>query len=301
MISAWNGFNFYKVLFGLSIAILISVTFEVARFACLFWYMHQDRRTGFLTIILYLITASVCAFASINSFTSEVIKRDRLNEKTYQEQIYKIRQSFGKKAAERVAAFNKDITYLQNMVAKYPGRKYWQRRLSQIVSNQDKFITERDRFLNTNPKSPEQWIRVQSALLGLELKESQESSEEIISVTQALRELWGLDKVTAQKIMGIVVTLTVELSILLLAILATTKEKPMIAAPNESLAHNDLLSSLQAKFGESKVRSFLAFSKNHFNKIGKLPANSHLNRNLRPIKRFIENQALDGLRSLFEK
>ena len=63
--------------------------------------------------------------------------------------------------------------------------------------NRDKLITQRDEFLNTIPENPEQWIKAKSAILGLELENPSRDSEDMISVTQALKELWGLEKATA--------------------------------------------------------------------------------------------------------
>lgn len=298
LISAWNGFNFYRVIFGLSMAILISVTFEIARFACLFRYVNTIGRIGILAFSLYILTASVCAFASINAFTAEVIRRNRINEKEFHIQIDKIKQVYSEKAAEKLAGFEKDIQYLENKVALYPQRDYWQKRLSRYVIKRDKFITERDKFLNQNPDNPEHWIRVQSSILGLTFSELSGQSEEMISVTLALRELWGLEKITAQKIMGIVVTLTVELSILLLAILATMEKKPRVETKKPSVKRG-LLEKIQAKFEEKDVKKFLELSKDYFKRTGKLPPKRKLNMSVRPIREYLSDFERSSLKELF--
>ena len=298
LISAWNGFNFYRVLFGLSMAILISATFEIARFTCLFKYMHSGSRLGFLTITLYIVTASVCAFASINSFTAEVIRQNRVNEKEFHEQIYRIKQAYLKKMAGKFATYNKDISYLENMVAKYPERNYWKRRLSQVVTGRDEFVTERDRFLNVNPEKPEQWIRVQSAHVGLKIEKTTDKSEEIISVKMALRELWGLKEITAQKIMGIIVTLVVEISILILAILAT-RGKNAHSSLKKIINKKKLMIKANTIFGQKLVNRFLTYSRKYFVANGKLPPLSKLNRELRPVRLFFESFDPESLKEPF--
>jgi hypothetical protein len=298
LISAWNGFNFYRVLFGLAMAILISTTFEIARFTCLFRYMQEGSRMGTLTVVFYMITASVCAFASVNSFTSGVIRQNRSNEKELQQQIYRVRNAYMTKTGEKMVSFNKDIKYLENMVAKYPNSSYWKRRLEQVMENRDSFVTERDRFLNREPENPEQWIRVESARLGIEIGQMTGKSEEVISVKQALRDLWGIDEMTAQKIMGIIVTIVVELSILLLAILAT-KEKAPVTITKKTMNRKKLIAKANAIFGEKLVYKFLAATRESFIKTGKLPHRSHLTRDIRTIRLHFEDYDPECLKTLY--
>lgn len=298
LISAWNGFNFYRVLFGLAIAVLISATFEIARFTCLFRYIHTGAKMSTLTIIFYVITASVCAFASINAFTAEVIKQNRVNEKEFQEQIYSIKQAYLKETATSLDALNKDIRYLENNAAKYPGSKYWKRRLSQVEVNRDEFLKDREQFLNQKPEDMEQWIRVESARFGVEIEETTEKSEEIIAVRQALEELWSLDKMTAQKIMGIIVTIVVEISILLLAILATKGKEPdhTEQIPDKK---DDFLLRANTIFGEKLVYKFLAVCRRTFKRSGKLPAVNRLNKELRPVRLYFDEFDGNSLQELF--
>jgi hypothetical protein len=102
IISAYNGFKFYRVLFRFFLAALISSTFELARIACLFKYRNSKKKIGTLTFPLYIIIALVCAFTSINSFTAEVIIRDRTNEKEAQAQIYKIKTTYSESVTKRI-------------------------------------------------------------------------------------------------------------------------------------------------------------------------------------------------------
>jgi len=300
IISAYNGFKFYNTLFGLFMAVMISATFEVSRFACLFRYRNSRKRVGILTLILYTLTAFVCAFASINSFTAEVVHRNRVNEKEIQAQIYEIKKAYSEKAIEKLASINTSIKYLENQVAKYPESNYWKRRLSQYVLNRDKEIGERDRFLKTNPDNPEQWLRAQAPLLGLEIKTLSRESEAMTSVKHALNEVWGLSNVTTQKLIGIVVTVTVELCILLFVILATERRnsEDLIRRITEK---KTLWETLRYNFGESQVKRFLSLSRKHFERTGELPPMRRLNTTLRPILEYLKDIDRESLQKLFQK
>lgn len=310
LISAWNGLTFYKVLFGMSMAILISATFEIARFACLFRSMNKSKGIGVLTILTYIIVASVCAFASINSFTYEVIKRDRASQGQYRQQIQQIKQTYSKKIEEQMTTLDKDVAYIEKMVAKYPNSGYWKRRLERSVENRGKLVTRRDTFLATHPENPGQWVTAKSAMLDLKLEKPSSESEDMISVTQALKELWGLDKATAQKIMGIVVTLTVELSIILLSFLSHVtrpKEKPQsvagVAENHGSVAKKATAKKIQTTHGIDALTKakFVAANKQHFEQTGELLPMRKLAKSLRPVRKIFETFDKESLEKLFEK
>ncbi len=298
VISAWNGFHFYRVLFGVSMAVLISVTFEVARFSCLFKYIRKGKRPGILAITLYIATAAFCAFSSINSFTAEFIRQNRLNSRVYQLQIDNIRQVYAKRSQTRLETFEQDIQFIKNQVAKYPGRKYWERRLEQILSDRDAFITKREEFLNYNPPDPEEWIRVQSAKLEIKTAKGSPENEAILSVKQALQELWGLDELTAQKIVGIILTLVVELAIILLAALSTMEEqRGSMKVKKEAALHENAAEKNEIEFDERHVEIFREYIKDK----GKLPPKRTLTKKLRPIRDFLEGFDQDRVQALFQQ
>jgi hypothetical protein len=78
-----------------------------------------------------------------------------------------------------------------------------------------------------------------------------------------LKEVWGLSDVSTKKIIGIVVTVTIELCILLFAILATEKRKQGNMF-QEIVEKKNLLETLQADFGERPLKRFLKQVKNHY-------------------------------------
>jgi len=297
-ISAWNGFHFYLITFGLSLAILITATFEIARFTCLFRFIQSGKKTGILAVSLYLITASVCAFASINSFNAGVIRKNQSNDRTIQKQIFQIKESYAQKMAKEIEKISQDAHYLGNMTIKYPGNGYWQRRLAQTIAQKDNLITERDRFLAINPPDPQQWITMQAAILGLKLGDLSEKNEDVAAVNMALKELWGLDQVKAQKIIGIGVTATVELSILLLAMLATRSKRPENAV-EDTLDITELLDRSAGGQGEEVIENFIKASQESLRKTGKLPPQNKITRNLRPLGRLLKGYDLETIRKQF--
>lgn len=330
LISAYNGFNFYKVLFGLSMSILITATFEVARLSCLFSFMRKGKKIGALGVATYIVVASVCAFAAINSFTYEVILRDRAGCDQYRDQIHKIKQEYSRNVAEMITNVAKDITYAERMAAKYNKSGYWKRRLSQIVAKRDRLVAQRNAFLKDEPENPEQWIKANSALLGMELEGKSSNSEEMISVTKALKELWGLNKSTAQKLMGIVVTATVELSILLLSFLAGVADKQQEVAKkskeitdvaevasvaagkekprNVAEGSNEMKEMTTKKketatpnIDEESLEEFVVAHKEYFQRTGKLPPLRILSRKQREVRKVLEAFSHDDLKKLFGK
>ena len=294
-ISAYNGFSFYRIIFNLFTAILITTVFEIARLSSLLSLFRLEGRKKIFSAMIYVIVASVCAFASINSFTSKVIEQNLKEEKEYEIRIHEIKKAYSERMEKKLEALNRDINYLENMIAKYPDRDYWKRRLLQIQINRDNLIAKRDEFLTANPENPREWIQRNSAKLGLDLKLRKESGK-IMSVNSALKELWGLEKVTAQKMMGIILTLTIELSILLLALLSSGRTKS-----DESggiVSEKDLVKILGSRFDEDAVRKFISVSRDYFRRKGKLPPLRKLSPKLRPIRRAMEGFDRESLKKI---
>ena len=140
-------------------------------------------------------------------------------------------------------------------------------------------------------------------MLGLEIKESSQQGEDIISVKSALKELWGLNEITTEKMIGIIVTMAVELSIFLLAFLAAggnrQSEKKTEIVMERSQGRGDLLGSLISEFGEELVGKFLLCSRDYFAKAGKLLPMKNVAKNLRPVKLFLKDLERGRLEELF--
>lgn len=329
LISAYNGFTFYKVLFGMSMAILISVTFEVGRFACLFSFARAGKKIGMLGVLTYIVVAGVCAFAAINSFTFEVILGERAGRDQYRDQVHRIKQAYTRSVAEKITHVAKEITHVEKILSSYPKSATWKRRLATVVAKRDRLVADRDKFLNQEPENMEQWIKANSALLGLKLERKSRKSEEMISVTKALEELWGLDKGAAKKIMAIVVTATVELSIILLFFLAGVVDKPQkadeeagmanvanvveeprdmagkkeescrVAEKEESATDTENKKIATFNVDEEVLEKFVAEYKEHFDSAGKLPPLRILSRKQRKVRKVLETLNHDDLEKLF--
>ena len=136
--------------------------------------------------------------------------------------------------------------------------------------------------------------------MGLEIEETSQKSEAIISVKIALKELWGLDEITAQKIMGIIITLVVEISIFILA-LFSTKGRNKAEVLTKPKLDKELLTKIHCIFGEKPVKKFFDVSLNYMKKYGKLPPLRSLNKEIRPVRLFLNEYYQEDLHELFLK
>lgn len=295
LISAWNGFTFYRVLFGMSMATLTTVTYEAARMTCLFSFIRKGKSIGLLAIITYVGVASVCAFASINSFCYEVILRERESRDLYRGQVHKIKQEYSRSVAEKITDIDKEITKAERVLSSYPESATWKRRFVTDKVKRDQFVLERDRFLKEEPEDPEQWVRKNSALLGIELEAKSRENEKMISVKKALQELWGLDEGTAQKIMGIVITVTVELSILLISILAG------VADNTRTVVNVVKMSKATSSIDDNLMEKFVAANREHFKKTGQLIPMRKLSRKFREVRKILDAMERKDLEKMFNK
>lgn len=298
-ISAWNGFQFYLSNFGLLMALVITATFEVARFSCIFRFIQADRKTGIVPISLYLITVSVCAFSSINSFSSDVIMKNQNTDRTVQNQIFLVKESYAKKMAGEIDKASKDIQYLKNMATRYSNRNYWKVRLASAIEQKEDLMAEQDRFLDTVPKNPKKWIAKQAAILGLKIENLSEKDKKLTAFNTALKELWGLDQAKAQKLIGMGVTATVELSILFLTMLASVGKRPRNAV-KKTFNIKGLMDRSAGGQGEDTIENFIKTSQEHIRKTGKLPPLNKVTINLRPLIQFLRYLDPEFLRDLLQ-
>jgi hypothetical protein len=98
--------------------------------------------------------------------------------------------------------------------------------------------------------------------------------------------------------MGIIVTIVVEISILLLAILAT-KGKQAGPAEQSPDKKEDFLLRANTIFGEKLVYKFLAACRRTFKRSGKLPAVNRLNKELRAVRLYFDEFDEKSLQELF--
>jgi Ni/Co efflux regulator RcnB len=319
LISLWNGFTFHRVLFGLFMAILISSVFEIARIACLYNIM-SSKRVGMLSVFTYIIVASVCACAAVSSFTYEVIKRDQQNKEYHIRQIRDIKKAYSRKIEKELSVIKRDIQKAEHELAKRPWSGYWKRSHAQAITNRDHLITQRDKFLGTEPSNPEHWINSKAPLLGIKREEPKRDTKDLRAVTTALKELWGLDRSAAKKIAGIVITITVELSIIILAFLGSANAESgkrdnrdkrgkrdrssdrdkSKNVTKKSTGKKKSLESVMSDIEGEVIEKFLEANRTHFEKTGKLLPLRKLSPVLRPVRKAFENLNKEDLEKYFE-
>ncbi|MGD2084572.1 MAG: hypothetical protein PVH61_00160 [Candidatus Aminicenantes bacterium] len=299
MISVFSQFKFYQILFGVSSAALISGVLETTRIASLFKFLHtkSTKTVAILTMGTYILTAGVSAWGAINSFTTEVIQKDRESRFNDTEQIHLIKTAYSKKIDGKLAVIEKEISRLQTAIAKYPKSTYWQNRMSQQVTACHELTIRREAFLNEQPKSEdtEKWIQANAAKLGLQIERPSREKDSFNSVTQALKELWGIEAGTAKKIIAIIVTLTVEAGILILAFLGVAERK------NEGVTDvAGVTETVTAQLNDEHVAKFIEANKAHFKETGELLPMRKLTSNLRPVRKAFEGFDREELKKYFE-
>lgn len=308
LISVYSQFKFYRVLFGIQTAALISIVLETTRIASLFKFLHtrSNKVAGALTIAAYILTASISAWGAINSFTTEVIMRERQSGFEETMQIQRIKTAYSKKIDGKLSVIEKQISRLQTATAKYPTSRYWQNRMSQAVTQRHKIITQRQNFLNEQPKREEieKWIQANAAKLGLKIEEPSQEEESLKSVTLALYELWGIEAGTAKKILGIVITMTVEAGILLLAFLGSVDRKNEVTGVTEAVTEfvtvtDGVTKTVTSHPDNEQVVKFIEANRDHFKKKGKLLPMRKLTVNLRPVRKTFEGFDREELEKMF--
>ncbi|NIM18271.1 MAG: hypothetical protein GTO45_40350, partial [Candidatus Aminicenantes bacterium] len=120
-------------------------------------------------VVTYILVAGVSFWCNVNAFTYEVIKREVAGRDHYRPQVHKIKQEYCRKVAEKVTSVAKEIKKIEQVLSSYPKSATWKRRLATAVARRNHLVADRDAFLKEEPENPEQWIRVNSAFLGMEL------------------------------------------------------------------------------------------------------------------------------------
>jgi hypothetical protein len=310
LISLWTGFSLYSVLFGIILATLISIVFEIARLASLYSILSKKRMRT-ISIPTYLIVATVCACAAVSSFTYEVIKRDQQIQEDHARQIRDIKQVYSAKIEQELTVIKRDIQKAEREVARRPWSGYWKRCHVQAITNRDNMITQRNTFLEAEPANPEHWINSKAPMLGIKREEPKRDSKNMIAVTAALKEFWGLDSSTVKKITGIVLTVVVEMAILILAFLGSGKGDDEVKrdirdkrdkaknVTKKITAKMESLSSVTSGIDEITLQKFVEANREHFNGTGKLLPMRKLSPNMRSIRDSLKGFNRKELKELF--
>jgi hypothetical protein len=318
LIAIINVCKFMVVLFGLSMGILISSTIEVTRLSCLFIFVRKGKGIKMLAVVTYIVVALVSSWCNVNAFTYEVIKREVAGRDHYRPQVHKVKQEYCREVAEKVTGVAKEIKQIEKVLSSYPKSATWKRRLATAVTRRDSLVAKRNAFLKEEPENPEQWIRVNSALLGIELPVKSPESADMAAVTKTLKGLWGLDKAQAQQLMGIIITALVELSILLISFIAgavdrssdidmadVVQKRRQATEPHKTkkVAEPDTggCKSATPDIDEKSLDRFVTAYKQYWKQTGELPQTKKLSRKFREVRKALAGMSREELDKIFEK
>ncbi len=285
LLSLQAGFAFYEAIYGMTVAILASFTFETLRLATLFAWLRGHGR--WLSFSLYVAVAGVCAFAAVASFHSSIIenyeKAMAADVQRLQSEVDKIRAAIAGERKMRMDEIAKQIEIYEKRIAQYPESGYWSRRLDQANASFERAKAIYDSLLAYKPNDIEEWIAKESAKYGI-LRESGAEHGKAWSTTKAIRDLWGLDEVEAKKAAAIIIVLGIEFGILMLSLLA----RPAKASPL-----NGKFAPLIREFGKNDVLEFIEDARSHYEKTGKLPPASALSRKQRMIRNMMKEKKIN--------
>jgi hypothetical protein len=316
LIAIINVCKFMIVLYGLSIGIMISLTIEITRLSCLFIFVRKGKGVKALAVVTYILVAGVSFWCNVNAFTYEVIKREVAGLDHYKPQVHKIKQEYCREVAEKITGVAKDIRKIEKVLSSYPKSATWKRRLATAVARRNHLVAERNAFLREEPENPEQWILVNSALLGMELPVKSCKSEDMAAVTKTLKTLWGLKKSQAQQLMGVIITALVELSILLISFIAGAVDRSRNVAevakkPQQATELHKTKKLAEPATGGCKVATpdidekslekFVTAYRQYWEQTGELPQTKKLSRRFREVRKSLAGMSREELDKLFEK
>ncbi len=302
LISIINVCKFMVVLFGLFMGVLISSTIEVTRLSCLFIFVRKGKGIKILAVVTYMVVAGISSWCNVTAFTYEVIKREVAGRAHYRPHVHKIKQEYCRKVAEEITGVAKDISRIEKTLSSYPTSSTWKRRLATAVARRGHLVAERDAFLKEEPKNVEQWIRAKSALLGIELPGKPLESEDMDAVAKTLTGLWGLNKAQARQGVGLIITVLVELSILLISFIAGAVDRSQVAA---GVAQKSGRATSGGKIAipdidEGTLKKFVKAYKDHWKEKGELPQAKKLSRKFREVRKALAGLPGEELDKYFE-
>lgn len=226
LISMQSGFYFYKILFGLSTAILATGVFEILRLATLLYLsLNLETRKKVVAAILYVMVAFVCAFAASSSFHARIIEshqRDLLPYTTEMEgRAAIIQQKYAQMYADKLAAIEEKIEICRKKTILEPTVPYWPNRLAQVLEDRHALIMERDSLISSAHEGDiGEWVTRHAAVTGVSFEALPLSRYGAAAITEAVHELWDIGELSVKKLMALAIVLAIEIGIILLAIFA---------------------------------------------------------------------------------
>ena len=204
-------------------ACVISGIFETLRLATLYSISKFDGFYRGLSLVLYTMTAFVCFSAGAISFNSNVIERSNTRHieiaKSQSNDIFLIKNEFSKRIDEKIEKVKKHKRNLELTLERFPNSSTTQRNISKYEQDLVEFENERIEFFRSIENgSTDTWISDQKAKLGL-AQISDVYNSEMSPISKAAFELYGIDDIKLQKYTGVILTFSIEMSIIILAIL----------------------------------------------------------------------------------
>ena len=262
-ISLSAGFDFYLKLFGLEIALLCCVVFEILRLGCLWSIVFREWILKFVAIPLYLLVSSACIFAAITSFHAKIIENHTTITKPYDQEVSRrietIKRTYAQQIGNDLVKLDDKIDVCNRKIAWNPNSKYWKNRLAQLIASKQISISQRDSVLNLVPSAnKERWISYFAAKLELKFEPLPSTTYGSKAVTFSIQELWGVTELRAKKIVAIIIIMITECGIILLSLLVNDKKVDQRSVSNSIISKlsgkNILINTLQDKFSDEEIQ-----------------------------------------------
>lgn len=249
LISMQSGFYFYKILFGVSTAILATGVFEILRLATLLYLsLNLETQKKAVAGVLYVLVALICAFAATSSFHARIIEsyqRDLLPYTTEMKgRAGVIQQKYAQIYAEKIVAVEEKIDICKKRTILEPSSTYWPNRLAQVLEERHAIIAERDSLISSvSEDNLGEWVSRHAAITGVSFEALPLSRLGAAAITEAVHELWNIGELSVKKLMAMAIVLAIEIGIILLAIFAriyaieaSEKEKKSMPVHNHQYA-----------------------------------------------------------------
>jgi hypothetical protein len=283
-LSVHAGFHYYTSLFGLTVALSASATFEALRLSSLFGIFRSVNYTRAVAIFLYLFSAFVCVFASLSTFHARIIESRnkelaKVNE-FYSEDIRAIREAQANARAKELEENSAAIKICKTKLAANYKTDYYSARLEQRIQNEKNIIAKYDSLLSYTPaKNTQAWLASEAAKYNIQLKNNGRIEEQSRSVIESIENLWNLQEEKAKRATAIIIVIAIELGIFLLALLSENVE---FLDPDERE-----MSRLYRKHGERAISDFIYVHQSYLNEHNRLPKVRELSKKQRAIRKAI--------------
>ena len=246
VVSLYQGWTFYNNIFGFTSGIILVCVFEATRFVSI-WGIIKKKNLVY-SWSLYLIVAFICAGAALNSYViehqQEKQKNIELNEHRNREikeievqEKVRLASILSKKYDDSIDNERKLIDQCNILLTKYPSRRdYYDERIRQHGDEVTRLTLERDNIVEK--LSPENLAVITGEMLSSEYVTRKKSITDTPS--RKLSKFWGIDEDLSVIVIGLLLTLVVELGIISSGVMSAGKqtrvEKKVIPTKSQSIS-----------------------------------------------------------------